>query len=218
MSDIWNELTDSFNKNMAIDEMSKKYLSTYLLLIKENKEEIIVQYKGYHEGYHVFYDTLGVSIKLRHETNIKIVCVFPERKLFNHGGGAYEFVRLPHRQYRRGICKDNAKIVSPVRGLWQTDSVVWDMKMIESAIHSQYPASCEEALNILKQKKACGVALSEKFMLTQSFTTKSSYFYLFYSSICIGYFEKDIFYIKHPLFKQEVLDNLATFKPYKIEF
>ena len=78
--DIWNELTDSFNREMAIDEMKKKYENTHLVLIKPDGSEILVTYKGFADNLHYFKDELNVDIKVRHETDYRIVCVFPERR------------------------------------------------------------------------------------------------------------------------------------------
>jgi len=216
--DIWNDLTDALNKDMAIDEMRKKYENTHLVLIKPDKTEHLVTYKCYDNGFHFFKDELGVDIKLRHETDYKVVCMFPERRLFNHEGVALEFIRLPNRQYKRGVCKDNVRIYSPVRAIWQTDGHPWSLTTLRSALYPEYPATCQEAIDKLKKNEIVSIALNEKFMLSLSFTTAKNAFYLFYCNKVIGTFEKDVFYIKHPLFKQEVLDNIQLFKPYRIEF
>ena len=91
--DIWNELTDSFNKDMAIDEMRKKYENTYLILIKEDGTESVVMYKYFNEGFHYFKDELNADIKLRHSTQARVVCMFPERRLFNTDKIALEFIK-----------------------------------------------------------------------------------------------------------------------------
>jgi len=216
--DIWNELTDSFNKDMAIEEMNKKYSNTHLVLIKPDGKELLVTYKGFSDGFHFFKDELNVDIKLRHETDVRIACVFPERRLFNIKGQALEFIRLPHRQYKRGICKDNIKIYSPVRQLWSTDGHPWNLTTLREALYPKYPASSEEALKQLTEQKCISIALNDKFMLSQSFTNKKDHFYLWYCNKCIGFFHKDIFKIEHKLFTQEILDNVTLFKPYRIEF
>lgn len=216
--DIWNELTDSFNKDMAIEEMNKKYSNTHLVLIKPDGKELLVTYKGFSDGFHFFKDELQVDIKLRHETDVRIACVFPERRLFNVEGMALEFIRLPHRQHKRGICKDNIKIYSPVRQLWSTDGHPWNLATLRKALYPTYPASAEEALKKLTEHKCISIALSDKFMLSQSITNKKDHFYLWYCDKCIGYFNKDIFKIEHKLFTQEILDNVTLFKPHRIEF
>ena len=215
--DIWNELTDSFNKDMAIDEMRKKYENTHLVMIQPDGRENLVTYKGFADGFHFFKDELGVDLKLRHETNVRIACVFPERRLFNTDKMALEFIRLPHRQYRRGICKDNVKIYSPVRQLWSTDGHPWTLPTLRAALYPKYPSCADEAIKELSNNKCISMALNEKFMLSLSFTTKKDYLYLWYCNKCIGYFHKDVFKIEHKLFTQEVLDNAALFKPYRIE-
>jgi hypothetical protein len=216
--DIWNELTDSFNKDMAIDEMRKKYENTHLVLIKPDGSENLVTYKGYSEGFHWFRDELDVHLKLRHETECKIVCVFPERRLFNSGKLAYEFVRLPNRQYRRGICKDNVRIYSPVRMIWNDGGNSWNLPVLRDALYPQYPHCAEEAIKQLDEHQVISIALSDKFMLSLSFTTKKDCYYLWYCNKCIGSFQKGVFQVEHKLFTQEVLDNVNLFKPYRIEF
>lgn len=216
--DIWNELTDSFNREMAIDEMKKKYENTHLILIKPDGSEILVTYKGFTDDLHYFKDELNVYIKVRHETNYRIVCIFPERRLFNTDKAALEFIRLPNRQYRRGICKDNVRIYSPVRELWSSEGSSLNLSTLRDALYPKYPSCAEEAIQKLETKQVISIALNDKFMISLSFTTKKEHFYLWYCNKCIGYFHKDMFKIEHKLFTQEVLDNATLFKPYRIEF
>lgn len=215
--DIWNELTDSFNKDMAIDEMRKKYENTYLILIKEDGTETIVMYKNFHDDFHYFKDELNIDIKLRHETKTRIVCAFPERRLFNTDKLALEFIRRPVRQYKRGICKENVSIYSPIRHLWGQENHPWTPKTIQQALYPIYPASAKEAIEKLNNKECVSIALNDKFMLSLSITRGYTGFYLWYCNKCIGTFHKDVFKIEHKLFTQEVLDNITLFKPYHIE-
>jgi len=219
MNNIWMDLTDAIDSGSSIPEMEKKYGSTYLILITNNKEERVVLYKGFLDGFHVFTDSEGVKIKLTQDTNYQLICSFPERKLFNHQGVAFEFMRLPNRQYRRGICKDNAKIYSPVKSLYNMDGHPWTIELLESALYAQYPSTCEEAIKDLQKREKLGVALSEKFMLSLSLEAKfPERLHLLYMNKLIGYFINNTFYIKHHLFKQEIFDNINLFKPYRIEF
>jgi hypothetical protein len=215
--DIWNELTDSFNKDMAIDEMRKKYENTYLILIKEDGTETLVMYKQFHDGFHYFKDELNIDIKLRHETKTRIVCAFPERRLFNADKLALEFIRRPVRQYKRGICKENVSIYSPIRHLWGQENHPWTPKTIQQALYPVYPASAKEAIEKLNNKECVSIALNDKFMLSLSITRGYNGFYLWYCNKCIGTFHKEVFKIEHKLFTQEVLDNITLFKPYHIE-
>lgn len=215
--DIWNELTDSFNKDMAIDEMRKKYENTYLILIKEDGTETLVMYKQFHDGFHYFKDELNISIKLRHETKTRIVCAFPERRLFNTDKIALEFIRRPVRQYKRGICKENVSIYSPIRHLWGQENHPWTSKTLQQALYPVYPASAKEAIEKLNNKECVSIALNDKFMVSLSITRGYTGFYLWYCNKCIGTFQKDVFTIEHKLFTQEVLDNITLFKPYHIE-
>ena len=215
--DIWNELTDAFNKEMAIDEMRKKYEHTYLVLCQPNGRETVVHYQGYADNYHHFKDENKVPLKLRHETDYKIVCKFPERCLFNTTYQALEFIRTPHRQYKRGICKDNVSIYSPIRQLWGQEIHTWTPKTIQQALYPVYPASAKEAIEKLNNKECVSIALNDKFMLSLSITRGYTGFYLWYCNKCIGTFTKDVFKIEHKLFIQEVLDNVTLFKPYQIE-
>ena len=217
MADIWNDLTDAIGKDMAISEMSKKYGNTFLTLVREDGSQTVVQYLGYETEAHWFTDVLGTKIKLRHDTNQKLVCNFPERLLFNHKGVALEFIRKTTRQYRRGICKDNVQIYSPVRKMFSGDSYPWTIHTLVDALNPQYPTSCEEAIKTLDSRSVVSIALSSKFMLTHSFTNEDEY-YLFYCNVVIGNFNNGKFHIKHSLFSQEVLDNIELFSPFKVEF
>lgn len=218
MSDIWNNLTDAVNRGMAIDEMRLKYKDTVLLIKKPGGSEVLAYYRGYDDNFHYFKDEHDVDIKLRHETECEVICKFPERRLFNHGKLALEFIRLPTRQNKRGICKDTCRIYSPVRQLWSIDAHPWTLTTVRDALFPKYPVCFEEALKELFNKNVASVALNEKFMVTLSFTNKPQQYPLFYCNKLIGYFEGDTVYIKHPLFKQEVLDNISLFKPFKIGY
>ena len=146
------------------------------------------------------------------------MCIFPERRLFNTDKVALEFIRLPNRQYRRGICKDNVRIYSPVRALWSSEGSTWSLSTLHDALYPKYPPCAEEAIKQLESNQVLSIALNDKFMISLSFTTKKDHFYLWYCNKCIGYFHKDMFKIEHKLFTQEVLDNATLFKPYRIEF
>jgi len=218
---VWQNLTDALNASMSVDEMSKKYLNTFLLLYTANNEPLVVQYKGFSDdGYFLFNDENGVRLKLSNNTDLQIINKFPERCLFNHDKLALEFIRHPMRQYKRGICKDNVDIYSPVRRLIDKRSYQWTHKVLKSALFPQYPASCQEAIDKLVNKEVLSIALNECFMLSQNVTStqkNKQLFYLWFSNKLIGYFLKDTFHIKHSLFKQEVLDNIHLFKPFKLE-
>lgn len=216
MSDIWNDLTDAFSKDMAIDEMQKKYGNTYLVVVPENGKELVCMYKGWESGFHHFTDDLGVRLKIRHETDCKVICKFPERLLFNAERVAYEFIRQPTRQFRRGICKDNCSIHSPVGALWSQPTVQLNHKLIKYALDPKYPTTCEEAIKELVSNRA-SIALSPRFMLTRSVTRNKDFLPLWYMNKMIGYFKKDTFVVRHPMFRQEVLDNVSLFKPFSLE-
>ena len=215
--DIWNELTDAFNRDMAIDEMRKKYEHTYLVLSTPEGNETVVRYNGYNDGFHQFNDEFDMHIRLKHETQYKVACKFPERCLFNHNHLALEFVRKPLRQYKRGICKDNIHIYSPVRDIWSMDGRTWTHKTIKDALFPQYPENCEEAIKLLESRSVISIALNSKFMLSLSISNNPKVFYLYYCNVLIGEFEDGCFKVKHPLFKQEIMDNMCLFKPYRIE-
>lgn len=217
MSDIWQDLTDAFNKDMAIDEMQKKYGNTYLMVVPSDGRELLCLYKGWNNGFHHFQDELGMNLKVRYETDCKVICNFPERRLFNTQVAAYEFIRLPTRQFKRGICKDNCRIVSPVLCLWENDSRYPDFSYLKYALNSWYPNDCEQAIKELKDARV-SVALSPKFMLSRSVTYQKGVFHLWYMNKLIGLVDKDVVKVKHPLFKQEILDNASLFKPFSLEF
>lgn len=218
MKTIWNDLTDTFTQEFAIDEMAKKYGNTFLVLKPQHtKEPIIAKYKGFNNGTHNFVDELESVIKLNHETETEVICVFPERCLFNIENMALEFIRKPLRQYRRGICSDNVYIYSPVRALWESTGYSWTASTLKHALFPTYPKDCPTALNQLSTPTQLSIALNPKFMLSKSLT-KDPIYHLFYCNVVIGYYEKSIFFIKHPDFKQEVLDNINIFSPYEVQY
>ena len=213
---IWNELTDAFGKDFEIEEMAKKYLNTAVVLISPQGKQFVAWYVGYNDGYHQFRDEFGVCVTVSHDTKYQVVCSFPERRLFNHERVALEFVRQPRRQFKRGINKENCMIYSPVKKLFSADNYLWTLKTIRDALFPVYP-SCQEAINKLAKQVVLSVAISEKFMLSQSITRAKDIYFLFYCNVVIGFFKSGGFIIKHPLFTQEVLDNLSLFSPYEVK-
>lgn len=219
-STIWQNLTDALNKNMSVEEMSKKYLNTFLILKPKEGPPLVACYKGFEDNFFIFYDKHGIKIQLAYETDMEIINKFPERCLFNSNNTALEFVRQPARQYKRGICKDNIIIYSPVKKLFESRNHTWTISTLTHALFPEYPQTCEEAIQKLQDRQVTAIALNPTFMISQSITNNAKtkrIFHLWFSNKVIGYWERNTFYIMHDLFKQEVLDNIHLFKPYKIE-
>lgn len=219
-STIWQNLTDALNKNMSVEEMSKKYLNTCLIIQPKTSNPIVAMYKGFEDDFFIFVDEHGMKLQLKNDTDIEIINKFPERCLFNSNRVALEFIRTPARQYKRGICKENVQIYSPVRRLIENRSANWTIQTISHALFPTYPKTCEEAIAQLNANEVVSIALNETFMLSQNIVSNAKakkLFHLWFSNKVIGYWERGTFHVKHSLFKQEVLDNIHLFKPYKIE-
>lgn len=211
----WLDLTDSFSNEMQISEMEKKYNGCFLFL-KDPKERLfLVQYKGWDGNCHLFKDEHGATLAVRHETEYEVLCMHPEKKVFNHKDRVLISYSLPLRQYKRGICRDNLMIANPTRQLWE-DKNLLSIETLHSAFFNRY-YTLEEMLILLQEKKILSGAISSKFSFAQSHTNKPG-FYLWFYDIPIGYLEKNVVEILHPMFEQEIQENKDLFVPLKLEF
>lgn len=213
----WADLTDSFNNEQQISEMQKKYENCYLFVKPEGKGPILCLYKGYDDGYHKFSDIHGMLIRIHHNTNAEIICLHPEKGLFNAIGRMFYYSKLPNRQYRRGVCKDNCLIVDPVLSLWIEKSF-FNGDVLQYAFNTIY-LPLKEVLQNLRSRLSVSLAFSKDFGISQSITKDRSQLLLWYHDTCIGYItDKDVIVVCNPYFEQEVIDNIKLFAPYKVEF
>jgi hypothetical protein len=214
----WTNLTDMFNQDDIVAEMTKKYRDTWLKLTVNNKS-FLAYYKYYEAGYHYFKDEQGGDIRLTMDTDIDINIFMPRRGLYNTKHGVVFFVRNPFRQYRRGISKDSASatrlyyILNGHEVYNEMPQHIWDIAKKEL----QEPMSLDEGLQILKEKG--DVALSREFAISLNHlnddpTTTS----LFYEDVYIGSIKDNKIKVITPILYQEVIDNSHIWgKHYTVE-
>ena len=213
----WADLTDAFNDDMQIGEMGKKYINCYLYVKPEGEGPVLCVYKGYIDGFHVFNDPNGMSIRVKHNTKSEIVCVHPEKGLFNARRRMFYYSKLPLRQYKRGICKDNCEIIDPVMSLW-TRKTYLNYDVLEKALQPEY-LPIQTAIEALRSGNLAACALDKNFGISLSFTKSSNVLFLWYHDTVIGNITKnDVIIIHNEFFEQEVLDNMRVFVPFKVEF
>ena len=88
---------------------------------------------------------------------------YPPVGVFQHNSDSLILLRRPQRQWRRGLCADNALLMMSHR--WITGKVVsWDLNAVQAAFdHKTYTK--DEALNLLAKGKHRSVALDNAFTM-----------------------------------------------------
>jgi hypothetical protein len=213
----WQDLTDMFNNDAQIEEMVKKYRDCYIFVRPKNREPVLCLYRGYNDGFHRFTDMYGMEIRLLHNTETDVICVHPEKGLFNSPTRMYYFYKLPNRQYRRGVCKDNCSIIDPVYELWVPKNY-FSGNLLYFAFNPHYP-DIQSAMKLLRNREAASVAFTKDFGLCLSVTGNKDDLFLWYHDTMIGKIDKkDQVTIGNPHFEQEVLDNMKQFGGLEVKF
>lgn len=218
MAKPWQDLTDMFDSEDCIEEMSKKYKGTYLRIVAGGKK-FLAKYHGWNGNHHVFLDEHGTTLTIADETDVSVTIWMPRRGLYNtKENGAYIFVRLPWRQYRRGISKESAQVhsmnytlLSAVNGN-ALEKVVFEL----ADARLQADTSLDDA--ILKAGQYGSWAMNRQWGVTLNVQGEdANVFHLFYEDILVADVVGHEIHIKEQAFQQEVLDDYADWAPnYKV--
>lgn len=106
---------------------------------------------------------------------------FPDTPVgvFQHGGQAYYCRRVPRKQYRRGICRDNTRI-NTVTSAIQNLSSAMSWEILSSAMKRD-TFTLKEALTMLNKRTAKSVALANNYAVSLPFADAAGSDMILYS-------------------------------------
>lgn len=222
---IWEKLTNTLNhKSETIKEFNRRYHDT-ILGVRDEETKIcqFLKYRYYNEDNdkHLFYDQEGLNRFIPHEDIssflYKKTIFIPriEKGFFNSYQNRILYItKTPTRQWRRGICEDNYKILNFSNCLnTGTNYKTVFYPDIYNILDQQYNNS-----NIIKKDfgmfEICEVQkhyrISKDFLLTQDVIYPEGYS-LFFHKYLIGHFKKpNDLEVCTNIFFQEVLEELST--------
>jgi hypothetical protein len=145
---------------------------------------------------------------------------FPPVGMYNLAGVPWAFLRIPQRQWHRGICKGTA-LIRPmiVSGKSRRISAFNEYytslshETLAGAFWSEYPATIDDACNQIDGKECFGRALNRELSIILNFNNSAlvlNKLILYWYSLALGYVDpvnKEIKTYAHPL-TQEVRDYL----------
>lgn len=119
------------------------------------------------------------KITLNLSTGHTLKFEYPKAQVFQFEREAYIFRRNPIKQYRRGLCPDNALFLTCTDSMVARSLVTWSKELVTAAYDGDV-YSPEEALKMLAGGKYKSVALGNGFIITQPLTSKKEEFPVFF--------------------------------------
>lgn len=217
MGYFWEDLTDMTEINAALNEMSKKYKDTVLgVFDKQTGENYYAQLGEVNTQYVGLYTATKDKKVL--VTNRDVEMFVPKVST-----GCYTSVKakglvvlsyLPHRQWKKGLCKQNTEIAQVLNYYRPYSLVTNDFNQVIFEILDnvglQNNRTLDKAFKFLDENDFHGVSLNRNFGITVNFNdTDTNKYFLFHERYVIGYIlrkEKQIV-IENDIFLQEVLDT-----------
>lgn len=203
-------------------EFEKRYNKTYVRLKFPHREEVevwFIEHINGDEGTITLTHPKDGTIVIRYDTECEIIPDFPDTGLFNYGGAFLACYRRPDRQWKRGVCERNFKLLSPFDGVFskfapflRTIDTAITFESLGAAYNSTYPRSLLAGHAILTNNpKLAGIAINKDIGLTKSVTEESGQVILWWHTNPIGTIEKGTrsITIHHQPMKQEILDFLT---------
>ncbi len=105
----WEPFVYETNPDNVLFEWDKKFRGTFVRLNGK-----IVKTTHVDNPFIYFQDKDGVDGRVKATTNEVIDISFPKVGCFTYNGSLAVFTRQPARQFRKGICADNSKILLPM--------------------------------------------------------------------------------------------------------
>ena len=209
---------------MAVNELEefRKQYSETIIRLREKKAgssflPVYVQQEGSHSPHHlcVNHSSFGqIQVKWK-SASYEFDAELPRRGLFNHKGAVGLFIRLPQRQWKRGLCTGTSKVewitnsfrhdLNPVT---QIHASLGDLSFVNSLYERPY-RHWESVVADLMTFQAIEEALSPQFALTQSlFLGDEDVLLLWYEDQVVGEFYPNApgIVVRQGVFGQEIQD------------
>ena len=198
-------------------ELNKKYRDTWLKVESPTHPPKFGVFQGQHsEDDFIFKkysdkETSVELIKFNHDPAISISIPKPDLGCYTsiHNKKLVVFSSLPHRQWKRGLCKGNTNIFDVVES-YRMDGYNQFNEHILSVLIPKENNTLEEALEFLDKEEYYGYAINRSFGITLNFTTiTDSFVLLFYKQYLIGKVlrKKKRILLENDLFLQELIDT-----------
>lgn len=228
MGYFWEELTDMSDVVPASQEMSKKYRDTLLGIKKTGEKEIFYGFltNAYADNYIFQGSKTTLKVSAMDETVEVFVPKVPT--------GCYTSVRqkglcvlsyLPHRQWKKGLCKQNTDITN-VFNYYSKFGVPENIfnKVIMDIVENQglqQQRTLDEVFTFLdKNNQFTSVHINRDFGLSTNLTDMDeNKYYLFHERYLIGYVlrKEQKIVVENIIFMQEVIDSQSSWCPnYKV--
>lgn len=120
---FWEKLTLESDPDLQQREFVRKYCETFIWLRIKDKKPILVYFKEYDRDAKLYYfiDENKNDIRVAHDTEHAILeASFPSPKFITYDSSLVWFGRIPARQYRKGICRDNVAYIDVLTSAMRT--------------------------------------------------------------------------------------------------
>jgi len=220
----WQTLTDMKSLEDVNSEMQKKYRDTWLKISMGDEDPIFGMFQGNNNPDSYLLKTMDkglnwntIEYHFDHHPLLSITVPKPEIGCYstNKTKQLVVFNTLPHRQWKRGLCKGNSTIFNVI-GNYSNGAVNDFNGCIVDVLHNTKTYTLEEAITTLNTEKSYGVAINRNFGITLNFnSTNDSFLFLFYRQYLIGKVlrNKKRIILENELFLQEVIDSRHTWCP-----
>ena len=225
---FWETLTDMSNVVQALQELSKKYRDTVLGITFKDKQKTIYGTLEDVNTTYCYFNTKDGQIKIS-VTDENVDIFIPKVAT-----GCYTAIKhkslyvlsyLPHRQWKKGLCKQNTEVIH-VPSLYTSYYAIHNdfNPTIQDILENtglQQDRTIDKAFKFLDENNDfSGVSLNRNFGITLNFTDEDvNKYYIFNDRYLIGYIlrnEQKII-VENDIFLQEVIDTQNVWCPnYKV--
>lgn len=194
---------------LSLEEFSKRYTNTWCKF----KKDYVVIIRGF-EGPLLYLDSQQLGTMQLYYPKIleDLDLTPPVSGYFNHNNNALYLLKLPRRQWKRGLCQDNHEIYNPISRL--VNSGVYRALLGRTSISALYNRVFMRDLTeieamLTNKTPIVSVAASLNLMISKSPVLKPK-LVLWLGLIPCGFIDTGEIQICDENFRQEVLDELRN--------
>ena len=217
----FEELTDMLHPEQITQEMNKKYKDTYLYLQLGDKN----MYAMYHGSMdnnmqHLFKgrenkEWITIKLPLNHKDNVRI-SIPKFHGCYSTNTNLAIIQTLPHRQWKKGICRQNTDVYIPVDFHAGLDGNQFNNRFVEILEEDQTERTLDEAIKAIEtNQNRIGTHITRDFGLLLNYGSTEDCYRLFFFGYLIGsvYPKTKTILIENNIFLQEILDTVRYWAP-----
>lgn len=176
--------------SLTWEDFLQYYQSTYFRVVLPHfKQKIVVYFRDVidHQKYTFFADTENYkSMILRFDSSLVIDFSLPPVRMFDCNGIVYSFHRVPGRQWSRGVCNKNARIICPLNFMgWSMQ--YWTLPILQSAWDSIQAPSLQAAIEEIRNNNlVVSRTFDTNFWVSNHYEANKDLFWLWYNNQSIG--------------------------------